>query len=834
MADTAPPNLPPAVRAAVNALTTAPTKLLVTGGIGAGKSLVLNVVRDTLREAGVSVVSRPADAAAVVVDDAHLLTADELRRLTELVAEPSSTVVVATQSRDHDESLRKLMAAIERERPRVVLEPLAGGEVSRLFADPSGHPPRTDVVADVMVATAGVPFLVAAVLASPRPLSATSIAQSAFFALIERLRRLDEADLDALLIASLSSDLGAADIGAALEVGAERAQTLVDRVRATGLVEPSHSPHFLRSVHRAVAQIAGNARHQEIESALLRSQVAMSTLSPALALRLAEHGVRDEQLAQSLRRHAGNVRTEPAAAARLYRAAVDAGAIDLRPLLADALALSGEGQAAANEADTLLGSTDPGERAVAVRVAASVAADNGNYAQAAELFTWLGPYPDAVVSAASAVVLAGVGDLPGAQAALSVENAGPPTAAARAARTLAEGLLATVTGPYAAAASKLGQVMAAEFPAATVLPDSPAALVTLAALHGGDPMRARSVISRAVRVGTDGLFAHRHRALLAWTKMQDGQLSGASGDLAAIDESRSGSGLQRRDALWVAALRTALARRGGDTAAVHKHWYAAMEVLAEYSIDLYSLLPLGELWMAAARIRQQDRLNPVLEQAFALLGSLGDPPVWSIPLRWAGVHAGILANDPAAVAPHGQVLTAAAAHNAFAKALAGAGRTWLRVLAGQVDPDEVNAAARGLAQFGLTSDATRLAGQAALQAADPKVSGLMLQVARDLKLSVGDGSGDATTDLGTDATRPSSGGARPTTSPLSDREREVAELLLLGMPYRDIGAQLFISAKTVEHHVARIRRRLGAESRSEMLSMLRAILGPEVPAGSPS
>ena len=46
------------------------------------------------------------------------------------------------------------------------------------------------------------------------------------------------------------------------------------------------------------------------------------------------------------------------------------------------------------------------------------------------------------------------------------------------------------------------------------------------------------------------------------------------------------------------------------------------------------------------------------------------------------------------------------------------------------------------------------------------------------------------------------------------------------MPYRDIGAQLFISAKTVEHHVARIRRRLGAESRSEMLSMLRAMLAP--------
>ena len=53
----------------------------------------------------------------------------------------------------------------------------------------------------------------------------------------------------------------------------------------------------------------------------------------------------------------------------------------------------------------------------------------------------------------------------------------------------------------------------------------------------------------------------------------------------------------------------------------------------------------------------------------------------------------------------------------------------------------------------------------------------------------------------------------------------MAELLLTGLTYRDIGAQLYISAKTVEHHVARIRRRLGAQSRSEMLSMLRAMLG---------
>uniref|UniRef100_UPI000AD86172 response regulator transcription factor n=1 Tax=Nocardia amamiensis TaxID=404578 RepID=UPI000AD86172 len=65
--------------------------------------------------------------------------------------------------------------------------------------------------------------------------------------------------------------------------------------------------------------------------------------------------------------------------------------------------------------------------------------------------------------------------------------------------------------------------------------------------------------------------------------------------------------------------------------------------------------------------------------------------------------------------------------------------------------------------------------------------------------------------------------AKPQATILSEREREVAELVLLGLTYREIGARLYISAKTVEHHVARIRRRVGARSRSELLSMLRAM-----------
>jgi DNA-binding CsgD family transcriptional regulator len=379
----------------------------------------------------------------------------------------------------------------------------------------------------------------------------------------------------------------------------------------------------------------------------------------------------------------------------------------------------------------------------------------------------------------------------------------------------------------------LGQSITAEQQSTAVAPDTPAALVTLAALHGGDPVRARSVIGRAVRAGgltdsADESFAsHRHRLLLGWVRMQDGQLLAAGADVASTADAT----LHRRDALWAAALSAAIARRGGDSGLLQKQWYAALEVLAEYSMDLFSLLPLGELWVAAARLRQVDRLEHTLAEAFALLESLGNPVLWSVPLHWAGVHAGILANSPEAVAPHGQALSTASreggAHSAFAKVLAMAGRTWLRVLANHVDTDEVTVAARGLSQFGLTWDATRLASQAALQTPNGRVSGAMLQLARDLKQTAAIDDAPGLEPVTAVADGPRTGPSRPTSSKLSDREREVAELLLLGMPYRDIGSQLFISAKTVEHHVARIRRRLGAESRSEMLSMLRAVLAPQ-------
>lgn len=825
------PGLPLAARSAIDAVLagpTAPVKLLVSGGIGTGKSTVLSEIRDALREADRIVLTRaprPDDApeAAFVIDDAHLLDDSEIDRLAEKVADPASTVVVASEPLAHRLPLVTLATALERENPAVQLGPLTAADVGRALSAASSAPATQETVRSVLAATAGLPFLLTAAAAAEAP------ADAARFALLQRLRRVDDDTRDALLILSLGHDLGPDDVAAALRLTSAGASALVDRARAGGLVEPSHDRRFVRMVHESLAQIAGAARHHEIEISLLASQLELSTLSADLAVKLAEHGLRDDRLAEALAEHAAHNRARPARAARLYRAAVTAGAATVSTRLADALALAGDCTTAARMADELLASEDPAERATAVRIAASVAIHDGSAAQAADLFRWLGPYPDVLVSSASTTAFLAAGDTEAARASAGTEAAGPPTSTARAARSLAEGLVLSLDQPFAVTVARLGQAVTSEYQAGAVAPDTPAALVTLAALHGGDSVRARSVISRAVRAGgSDGagdeaFSATRHRLLLGWVKMQDGQLGAAGADAAAAE---SGEDLHRRDALWAAALRTAIARRSGDSGAVQKYWYAAVEVLAEYSIDLFSLLPLGELWVAGARMRQVDRLEHTLAEAWNLLAALGDPVLWSVPLHWAGVHAGILANSPGAVAPHGQALTAAAGQSPFARALANGGRTWLRVLANHVDIDEVTAAARALSQFGLTWDGTRLASQAALQTPDARVSQAMLQLARDLKQT----SAVEEAEVASSAApvgAPTQTATAPASTKLSDREREVAELLLLGMPYRDIGSQLFISAKTVEHHVARIRRRLGAESRTEMLSMLRAMLAPQ-------
>jgi DNA-binding NarL/FixJ family response regulator len=62
---------------------------------------------------------------------------------------------------------------------------------------------------------------------------------------------------------------------------------------------------------------------------------------------------------------------------------------------------------------------------------------------------------------------------------------------------------------------------------------------------------------------------------------------------------------------------------------------------------------------------------------------------------------------------------------------------------------------------------------------------------------------------------------------LSTREREVLALLRDGLTNAEIGARLYISAKTAEHHVGRVLAKLGVRSRAEAAAVAAATLVSE-------
>ncbi|MGH9248885.1 MAG: helix-turn-helix domain-containing protein [Acidimicrobiales bacterium] len=108
----------------------------------------------------------------------------------------------------------------------------------------------------------------------------------------------------------------------------------------------------------------------------------------------------------------------------------------------------------------------------------------------------------------------------------------------------------------------------------------------------------------------------------------------------------------------------------------------------------------------------------------------------------------------------------------------------------------------------LTWEASLLTGQAAIRSSNPSVTRALLEQERDLRSTL------PTAD---------SGQVPSAASVLSEREQVVARFVVDGLTYREIGAQLYISPKTVEHHVAKIRQKLGTTTRAEMLASLRTL-----------
>ncbi|MGH3611448.1 MAG: LuxR C-terminal-related transcriptional regulator [Pseudonocardia sp.] len=839
---------------------------VVVGPGGYGKSVLLDAVADVYRDAGFSVLRNVAmdgdplgafagaPDVALIVDDAHLLGPAELDRLAQLGASSAVPLVVAHRPWPRSPALAALGALLAAGCAPVVLEALDRPGVAARAARLLRERPCPDLVDHVLELTAGTPGLVDRLLAAlvalapasdPTTVPLTGNPPAGLLAQLGyTLDALGGGVLEMLLARAVGAPPDPDVLGALLGSAGATLDEQSDAARATGLLAADGRPIPL--VSAAVLAGTSAARSLALRRKLAEIELRRGGNVLVAARGLLGTGATGTELAAVFTSAAEEaVRAGSVDAAELYDAAVAAGAspLGLAARRAEAAMLAGDLDVALNQSDQVLSAaarfpTD--DVVLAGMVAAAVLARRGMLARSAELYRWLGTATGAVAGSEGLLavpVLIGTGALAQARevlnrASTSPTSGAPPTLRSGAEELMAQGILDSVVGSPTAALSKLARAAAllASSTRTALLPDTPAALAALVAVQCGELDVARSVLGEAIDSDPGGATAAiRHRLLLAWIATYRGATAHAQGLLAGVP----GEGdLEPRDELLAAALDVAMARRTSDLGALTAAWGRAREAIVRHPVDLYSLQPLGELLVGAARLREQRWVAPHLDEAWAILDRLGSPALWSVPLHWSCLQAGIAAGLGDVAARHAAALAEVAESSRYATAMATAGGVWLRVLGGDVDAVAVDAAARGLHGVGLTWEGGRLAGQAAIRTRDRKDMSALLSCARALQAGTGPATAPSAPSAGSVTVAPGQVRRGPGVEPidggpgaLSDREREVAELVLAGMTYKQIGEQLFISAKTVEHHVSRMRQRLGSGSRGELFAQLRMVVG---------
>jgi DNA-binding CsgD family transcriptional regulator len=810
----------------------------VSGAGGSGKTSLLHDIEAKFRAAGVPVLRHDQDLAgrnlasgALLVDDAHDLGDAALARIHSLVDRDELNLVVAYRPWPHPPALRRLAGALEQHRPAVVLGPLSRMEVAGSAAAMLGATPAPALVDQLWTQTGGMPWLVHRMLRTIReegvePGSEAPVLRRVVQRLGFELSELESELHELLLAIAVGFDLSD-QMPPALRFDERQVDDLVAQAQGKGLLLPGGE--VVPVVQRALLETTPAYHVRTFQIALLDTMEAQGRPLEPIARRLAQEGLQDLRVAKSLVRTADHVlASQPELASQLYDEAHAAGSDEtaIAARRAQAAAAAGELGKAGRILDDLFESDDVPDVRRAVDTFAAVWAQRGMLAHSAETYRWLGSERVRESAPLAAIALIGTGDREGADRMLAAAPAaGTPTLPAVAVRLMGEGVRISIEGSASGALPTLiraSDIMTAAA-VALPLPDSPAALAALVALRSGELAVAASALDDALTGEQCGPAARPRLLLLrAWVSMQEDRPDQAR---TAISAATAAAGeLLLRDELFLRALEVGLARRADDAPALVRAWRRAREAILHVPVDLFDLLPLEELVITAARLRESHRLESHLREAWQLLHRLGDPPLWSVPLHWASVQAAILTDRPADLAPHAAALVRASGESRTASVLAAAGRAWVSVLGGTFVPATVEAAARGLVLVGRTWDGSRLAGHAAAHAEDRRDVARLLACARDLHPGV------PRPDAGTERSEPAAQSrveSIPGDAVLTRREREVARLILDGKNYREIGEAIFISPRTVEHHIARIRSRFDVKSRSELLDQLRLALGDE-------
>ncbi|MGH3614485.1 MAG: helix-turn-helix domain-containing protein, partial [Pseudonocardia sp.] len=360
---------------------------------------------------------------------------------------------------------------------------------------------------------------------------------------------------------------------------------------------------------------------------------------------------------------------------------------------------------------------------------------------------------------------------------------------------LLEGADATVEairGGFKQAARRLAGLAAATVPPDMLAPELWGDLVVAVVAAGGDDGTARAMLGAHT-----GRPATRQQLLTAWLDMRAGRLAQARDGLTAAARTR----VLRRNAVLAAAVTMGIARRCGDSNSIASTWHRVAPVVAGADVELLLLDAWGELSAGAAWVSPTDRdtLAKAMHAAVVRAGS----PAWCVAIdQWWRLERAVIADDAAAAAATAEQLTGLAVAHPGIEASAEGATTWAAVLAGDVNPLTVARTAARIADTGRHWEAAALCKAAAARTADPAAVRKLLGKGRRLRAE--------TTAPGTGAV-----------DGLSDREREVGALVVDGLTQKEIGARLYISPKTVEQHVARIRQKLTASNRAELVAALR-------------
>jgi len=783
--------------------------------------------------------------AAFVVEDAQWLDEASLRvvvGVAERAGDRGLHIVVTHRPVTGDADLAALDAVLGRNQLLVSLGPLAESEVAETCAILLGSAVEERLVDVVHEHTQGLADLVEVLVTAWAASGAIDKGRLAALppdlpqALVAALRpRIDELSLatrTVLEALSAGADLDDDLLSATTDIAPDDLGDAIDDLGAAGLLVGSAGDvvPLVAAVVTALTPVADRRCFHARLAAALRQRGAPATRTGE---HLAAAGAQGADAAAAYAAAGDATLVEaPELASEWYDRAIAAGArtAELAARRAEAAALTGDAVTALRLADGVMAAAGAADRERALAVVAALLPGRGLWRRSASAYGELaGTTARAAGSTAAAAhpgsaawpllaalgTVATGGPVPDLPARASSPGAGPVAADDPASGLEVEALRLTRDALVASVAPDGGGSLATVLEAAEllesahstlVLPTSPHAVGATIALALSELSTAEHLLTRAREhdVGGPALATH-HRLNLGWVAMRSGRWAAAQ---QAVDEVASET-LAPREVLTAAAIEAGLARRAGDLSRLGDAWNRAEGVLLRHPADLFSLEVVGELAISASRLGLWDRMAPKARELGDVVRSLGEPPLWLLPLRWTGLQVALAVDDRDAVVRRAAEVEATKPVHPQLGALAEAARTWVAILGGSAEPDQVAAAAAGLSDLGLTWEASRLTGQAAIRSSDPAVTRSLLEQARDLKAAL----------PASDTSE-----AAVTSSVLSEREQMVAQYIVDGLTHKEIGAQLYISPKTVEHHVAKIRQKLGASTRAEMLAALRSQL----------